>query len=168
MRFAEPHTAIRQTKPVADLLATRVYVEGFRYILADRRRTATLVLKAALGWCIGANWVLLPVLGNRVYQVSAPHLSASNGGLLAMSILICARGIGSFCGPLIASLFTQSSLKRMRLGVGCAFLVIALGFVGEGLANTISLTSVAAAIAHAGFRGCVGVLDDAAAVADGG
>ena len=149
MRFVELHVDTHGA-PLRDLFGMRMYLDGIRYILADKRRSATLGLKGALGCCIGANWVLLPVLGNGAYRFTFPHLPPYSGGLLAMSILVCARGCGSFFGPLVASLFTQSSTKRMRLTVGCALLVIAIGFGGEALAPNIAFTSIAAAIAHAG------------------
>src|SRR5580700_12137025 len=68
MRFAEPHTAHAPGLRARDLVDFSPVVEGIRYIRRDARLSTTLFVKMGLGF-MGANNVILPLLGARVFPV---------------------------------------------------------------------------------------------------
>ena len=101
MRFAEPHAtggALR-AKDLTEFSAIR---EGLHYVAQDRRLSTTIFVKAGLG-LLGANWVLLPILGERVFPIERAGLSQQDAAMLGMSVLMASRGLGAFAGPLAAA-----------------------------------------------------------------
>ena len=50
----------------ANWWTSRRSLEGVRYIRRDRRLLATVLLKGGIG-IMGANWVILPIMGERVF-----------------------------------------------------------------------------------------------------
>jgi Na+/melibiose symporter-like transporter len=66
MQFAEPHTAGLPTLRGRDLVDFSPILEGIRYIRADPQLFATVFVKGGIG-LLGANNVLLPVLGQSVF-----------------------------------------------------------------------------------------------------
>ena len=51
---------------------------------------------------MGANWVLLPLFGERVFQVHLAGFSARQSGMLGMSLLMACRGLGAILGPVLS------------------------------------------------------------------
>src|SRR5215472_2970405 len=85
MDFAEPHAEGRPPLHLRDLVDFQPVVEGFRYIRADRRIFATVFVKGGIG-LLGANNVLLPVLGQRVFPVHLAGIDGGRGATLGMSL----------------------------------------------------------------------------------
>src|SRR5262249_681085 len=106
MRFEEPHAEGMPPLCARDLLAFKPALEGFRYSRQARRLCATVFVKAG-GGLLGANNVLLPVLGERVFPVHPETLGQSRGALLGMSLLMGARGMGALIGPLAGGKWAQ-------------------------------------------------------------
>ena len=100
--------------------------EGVRYIRRDRRLLATVFLKAGVG-ILGANWVIFPIMGERIFPVHMAALDAARGALLGMSLLMTGRGIGALFGPIVASRWAGGSGARMRTGILVAFMAGAFG-----------------------------------------
>ena len=101
MRFDEPHAAGRPPLHVRELVEFTPVLEGIRYIRQEPRLFATVFVKGGIG-LLGANNVLLPILGERVFPVKLAGLDHSRAALLGMSMLMGARGVGAIIGPLIS------------------------------------------------------------------
>ena len=100
MNFAEPHAADRPPLRARELVEFTPILEGIRYIRRHPRLFATVFVKGGIG-LLGANNVLLPILGERVFPVKLAGLDHSRAALLGMSMLMGARGVGAIIGPLI-------------------------------------------------------------------
>jgi hypothetical protein len=149
MQFAEPHADGRAPLSARDLADFTPVLEGFRYIRWHPRLSATVFVKAG-GGLLGANNVLLPMLGERVFPFHAAGLGHSRGALLGMSMLMGARGAGALVGPLVSSRWAKNRDSRLRLGILIGFLVAAAGYVSLGLSASFALAMLAVAAAHGG------------------
>lgn len=149
LRYEEKHLIGQEPLSLKDLFNFSPVIEGWRYILQHERLKPILLIKGGVG-LIGANWVLLPVLGEGQFKLDGWGLSASQAGMLGMSTLMCARGLGSFIGPLLGSPLATMQLSRLRWGISLGFLIAAVGYLGLGLAPGLSLAAIAVVIGHAG------------------
>lgn len=148
MKFAEPHTALGPLK-LRELANFSPIREGVEYVWRDRRLRTTIFVKAGLG-LMGANWVLLPILGERVFPVHRAGFSPRQSGMLGMSVLMAARGFGAFVGPILAGRWAGGSLRRMRLGILFGFLFAGAGYVALSACDNIWPACAALAVAHGG------------------
>jgi len=121
MRFAEPHADGPTPFHIRELVDFSPVAAGIRYIRADRRLLATVLLKAGIG-IMGANWVIFPIMGERVFRVRVGSLDAAGSAALGMSLLMGARGVGAFLGPLSASRWAANRGSRMRAGILAGFI----------------------------------------------
>lgn len=149
MRFEEPH--VDQTAPLraGELLNITPMREGFEYIRRDPRLAATVLVKCGLGF-MGSNWVILPILGERVFPIGAPAGSGRADPSLAMSVLMGARGVGALLGPFLSSAWAGGKPARYRLGILLGYLAGAAGYVALGSAPNTWAAFTAVAFAHAG------------------
>ena len=150
MTFEEPHAANCGNFRAPDLLNFAPLAEGARYLRADKRRFATLFVKCGIG-ILGANNVLLPILGQRVFPAPFAGVDAGRAGLLGMSLLMGARGAGSLIGPVIAGKWVGDSHSRMGAGIVIGFLCAAAGYVLLGLSGTLALAAAMVVLGHAGL-----------------
>ena len=148
MSFAEPHAALAPLK-ARELADYSPIVEGVRYVWRDRRLRNTIFVKAGLG-LMGANWVLLPILGERIFPVHRAGFSARQSGMLGMSVLMAARGFGALTGPLLAGRWAGGMLRRMRLGILFGFIFSAAGYAALSGCNSIWLACASIMLAHGG------------------
>ncbi|MFB3778443.1 MAG: MFS transporter [Bryobacteraceae bacterium] len=149
MQVAERHLAGAPPMKVRELTDFSPVLEGLRYVTRDRRRLATLLTKAGLGLA-ATSWVLLPVLGERYFPVSAPGLDPTRAGMLGMSFLMGARGVGALLGPLIGGYWAQHSESRLRTGILIGFLANAAGYLVLGTAPSLEMAIAGVVISHAG------------------
>ena len=149
MRFAEPHAANLPPLRLRDLVDFSPVVEGIRYIRKDRRLFTTLFLKMGLGF-MGANNVILPLLGERVFPVRLPGLSAQRGAVLGMSLLLGARGTGALIGPLAGGAWAKGQHARLRSGILYGFIMAAVGYLAVGVAPSVWFAVAAVIVAHSG------------------
>jgi predicted MFS family arabinose efflux permease len=149
MSFAEPHAAGRPPLHARELVDFTPILEGVRYIRRDPRLFATVFVKGGIG-LLGANNVLLPILGERVFPVKLSGLDHSRAALLGMSMLMGARGIGAILGPLIGGRWAGESHSRLRTGILIGFLIAAAGYICLGTSTSLVIAICAVAAAHAG------------------
>ena len=142
MQFREPHLEGRSHLSWADILGLGPIVEGVRYVKDDARLAAMLFLKCGLG-LLGANLVLLPVIGEREF-------SADGAGVLGMSTLFMSRGVGAILGPFIGGRWAGSSQPRMRGGVLAGFVAAGVSYLLFSRAPSLAAASACVAAAHAG------------------
>jgi MFS family permease len=149
IRINEPHTSNTPPFRVRDLADFSPILEGVRYVRRDSRLLATLLVKAGLG-LMGAHWVILPVFGERVFPVALEGLGPRRAGMLGMSLLMGARGVGALIGPLVGGYWAGQRQTRMRLGIFFGFLSVAAGYIALGLAPTLGWAVATVILAHAG------------------
>ena len=149
MRFEEPHTEGKARMQIADLFNYRPILEGFRYIRADSRRMVTILVKSGLS-LMGTNWVILPLMGERMFPVQAPGMSPSEAGTLGMSVLMGSRGLGSMVGSLGGVWLCGTSLKRMRYLILGGYMAGGVGYLLLSQAGSLWAASLCLALAHAG------------------
>jgi len=149
MHFAEPHTAHAPGLCARDLVDFSPIVEGVRYIRRDARLSTTLFVKMGLGF-IGANNVILPLLGARVFPMRLSGLSPERGAMLGMSLLLGARGTGAIIGPFVSGAWAKGRHARFRTGILFGFLAAAVGYIALGAAPSAWWAVGAVILAHAG------------------
>src|SRR3954470_20738858 len=116
MCFEEPHTAELGPLRARDFVDFSPIVEGVRYVRADRRLFSTVFVKGGIG-LLGANNVLLPILGQRAFPMRLHGLDEARAATLGMSLLMGARGVGALIGPLVGGRLAGSRHSRLRIGI---------------------------------------------------
>jgi hypothetical protein len=149
MDFAEPHVAQQPPLRLRDLANFSPVVEGLRYVSGNVRLLATLLVKSGLG-LLGAHWVILPIFGERIFPVDVGDIDPQRAGMLGMSVLMGARGVGALLGPLIGGYWAGSQRSRLRLGILFGFVAITMGYTSLGMAQQIWWAIAAVILAHAG------------------
>jgi MFS family permease len=142
MRVRETHAENLPPFRLRDLFDFRPIWEGIQYVRSHAGRLSTLLVKAGMG-LTGAHWVLLPVIGERIFPIEG-------SGALSMSLLFSARGVGAFIGSFASGYWAKNDERRMRSGILAAFLMTAAAYAALGLAPSLVLACVCVAIGHAG------------------
>ncbi|HYO80722.1 MAG TPA: MFS transporter [Bryobacteraceae bacterium] len=153
MQVREPHVENIASFRVRDIFDFTPVLEGLRYVRRDPRLTATLFVKSGIGF-LGANWVLLPILGERVYPLHVAGMDPKSAGMLGMSMLMGCRGIGALAGPLVATRWSGNDERRFRIGITAGFVAAGLGYLTVGWSGTLLGACVGVALAHAGGSTC--------------
>lgn len=138
----EPHTEGQPKLRLREIINFKPLAEGFRYIRSDRRLFAALSAKAGLGF-LGANYVILTILGERVFPVN-------NSPALGMSLLMGARGLGALIGPAIGGYWAGGRHDRLRTGILYGFFAGAVGYMALSVAPNIFAAIACVTLAHAG------------------
>jgi predicted MFS family arabinose efflux permease len=149
MRFSEPHTAGLGPLRARELFDFSPVLEGARYIRSDPRLFATVFVKGGIG-LLGANNVLLPILGRSEFPVRLHGLDPARAATLGMSLLMGARGVGALLGPLVSGWWAGESHRRLRLGILAGFLFSAAGYFWLGGSGTLAMAALGVIVAHAG------------------
>jgi MFS family permease len=149
MRFSEPHLAEARTFRARELADFSPILEGIRYVRQDPRRLATLFVKTGISF-MGTNWVLLPIYGERLFPLYIGGLDPTAAGMLGMSALMGARGVGALLGPLAATTWTGSVERRYRVGIIFGFLLGTIGYLALSGAPGLWAAVLAVVVAHSG------------------
>ncbi len=149
MHFEEPHAAAFPKLQVRDLLDYSPLVEGLQYVRRDPRLFAMVLVKTGLAQ-MGVSWVLFTVMGQRVFPLHSPGIDPQRGGVLGMTMLMGARGIGALFGPLASARWAGHRESRLRLGILLGFLSVGLGYAMLGSAGSLAMASSWVVIAHCG------------------
>jgi hypothetical protein len=149
MRFTESHAEHLPPLHWRDLFDYSPIREGIRYVWRNANLRATIFVKAGLGF-MGANWVILPMFGERIFPVHYAGFNARDSGMLGMSLLMACRGVGAIVGPLIGGYWACGLVPRMRWGILYGFIAAGLGYISLGLAPNLPIAGIAVIAAHAG------------------
>ncbi|MBL8179152.1 MAG: MFS transporter [Bryobacterales bacterium] len=149
MHFREPHLDHLPPMRFADLFDFSPIAEGVRYVAQDRRLLATIFVKCGLGF-MAANWVLVTILGDRKFPTVLPGLDPKTAGIVGMSLLMGARGLGALIGPSVGTHIAGPNQTRMRAGIALGFFISSLGYIALGYAPTMPLACLSLIFAHAG------------------
>ncbi len=149
MKFSEPHAENRPALKARDLADFSPIQEGIRYVWRDPRLRTTILVKAGLG-LMGANWVLLPIFGERIFPIHRAGFNQRQAGMLGMSLLMACRGIGAIIGPVVSGYWAAGIKSRMRLGILFGYLAAAAGYLVLGHAPGLGMACAGIILAHAG------------------
>ncbi|HUQ93116.1 MAG TPA: MFS transporter [Bryobacteraceae bacterium] len=149
MRFTEPHLHDQPPLRFRDLLDFSPIAEGIRYVSGDRRLFVTMLAKCGLGF-VGANWVLVTLLGERKFPLAIGGMDPQSAGMLGMSVLMGCRGLGALIGPLIGTYLAGHSQPRLRWGIAIGFAASSTGYLLLGQMNHVLLACLMLLLAHAG------------------
>ena len=149
MKFAEPHMDNLPSLRARDLIDFSPIAEGVRYVRRDPKLLATIFVKGGIGM-MGANWVILPVLGERVFRVQIHGLSSEQAGALGMSTLLASRGFGAIGGSFLGGNFAGTDLARLRWITLAGFGMTAAGYIALGWAGSLTIAVLCLIVAHAG------------------
>ena len=149
MKFEEPHAESAAPLRASDLWDHSPILEGFRYVRGNRRLLATIFGKAG-ELMIGPSWVLFTVMGQRYYPLRWHGIDPQRGGMLGMSLLLGARGLGALVGPLVSARWAGHSQRRLRLGVLFGYLIVGVGYAALGASNTVWTACFWVILAHCG------------------
>lgn len=153
MNFAEPHAENLPALRARDLIDFSPIAEGIRYVRRDPKLLATIFVKGGVG-LMGSNWVILPVLGERVFRVQGHGLSASQAGALGMSTLLASRGLGAIAGSFLGGNFAGTNRDRLRWTILAGFAMIGAGYAALGVAGSMAAAVLTLIVAHAGGSAC--------------
>ncbi|HYP15208.1 MAG TPA: MFS transporter, partial [Bryobacteraceae bacterium] len=148
IHIPEPHLEHVAPFQARDLLGFEPIREGILYVGRDSRLLATMFVKAGMG-LMATNWILIPLLGEKVFPVRLGGM-AKEAGMLGMSLLFGARGLGALIGPFVAARWTGHDEPRFRQGIFWAFGVSCLGYVVVGFAPSLPVAIAGVFIAHSG------------------
>jgi hypothetical protein len=132
-----------------DLVDFSPVIDGVRYIRSDLRLFAAVFIKGGIG-LLGANNVLLPILGEREFAANIRGFPPERGAILGMSLLMGARGVGALLGPLISRKWAGDHESRLRTGIFFGFIFAALGYAVLGWSASLWLAVGCVVMAHAG------------------
>jgi MFS family permease len=149
MRFVESHADAASRHPDDQVAGWSSIHAGFRYITRDPKLVALVSLKGGVS-IVGTSWVLFPVMAERVFTVPVSGLSPARAGLIGMSLLMGARGLGALFGPLVASRWTGQREASLRLAVLYGFLLGGVGYLLLANAPNIWWAFVVIILAHSG------------------
>jgi predicted MFS family arabinose efflux permease len=126
---------------IENLLGLRDLAVGVRYMASHRRVRALLAVKASFGLTLGGVLVLLAYFGEKVFD---------QGNGAGIAVLFTARGLGSFAGPFAAFRVAGTDDRGLRRGIGLAFALLVVCYVGFALSPALGYAAVALAAANAG------------------
>ncbi|HWC00897.1 MAG TPA: MFS transporter, partial [Bryobacteraceae bacterium] len=149
MQFRESHLAAAPPLRGRDLADFSPVLEGVRYMRGNPRLFATVFVKAGLGF-MGANNVILPLLGERVFPVRLAGMEPHRGAMLGMSLLMGARGVGALLGPFVSGVWAGARQSRLRTGILAGFLMASAGYVAVGFCGSAAPAIAAVILAHCG------------------
>jgi len=153
MKFAEPHAENLPPLRARDLMDFSPIAEGIRYVRRHPKLLATIFVKGGVGLA-GSNWVILPVLGERVFRVQMHGMSAAKAGALGMSILLASRGVGAILGSLLGGNVAGTNRVLLRWTILAGFAMIGAGYVALGAAGSLFMAVLTLVVAHAGGSAC--------------
>jgi MFS family permease len=146
MVFKEPHTEGAKPLQPRELVDFSPIIEGIRYVRRDSRLLVTIFVKTGTA-ILGANWIILPLYGERMFRVGS---NAEAAGMLGMSLLYSSRGVGALIGPLMAGRWSGHDERRMRFGIVLAFVIAGVGYMIVSWAPVLWIACLAVALAHSG------------------
>jgi MFS family permease len=149
MHFAEPHAEAGGPLLIRELFDYSPVLDGFRYVRSQPTLLATVFAKAG-NLIIGPSWVLFTVMGQKYFPVRWHNIDPQRGAMLGMSMLLGARGLGAFIGPLFTAPWAGHQDRRLRSAILYGYIVIALGYVLIGKASNVWVACFWVAVAHCG------------------
>lgn len=127
---------------IAEATGATDIVEGARYLKANPRVMALLLVKS--GWGFGGGvLLLLTIFGKEIFPVG-------RDGSASIGLLYAARGFGALIGPVITRHITNNSPRSMRRTITFAFFVSAIFYLLFAQSPSLAVAMLCVIGAHAG------------------
>jgi MFS family permease len=110
------------------------FMDGLRYVAAHPTSAAILLVK--FGQSIGNVDGLLIIYATKLFVIG-------EGGTTSLSLMYAAFGFGAVIGPILLNRFNDGSVKIMRRLIIIGYVLITLGWVALGGANSLLLVCLA-------------------------
>jgi MFS family permease len=149
MNFHEAHVDRHGPLRLRDLFNYTPILDGFRYVRGDARLFATILVKGG-AMILGVNWVLFPIMGERIFTLAGHGLSHTRAAMFTMSLLMGSRGVGALLGPLLFTPWAGQDHVRLRNLILLGFVMGGIGYSLLGLAPGLALACLAVMFAHMG------------------
>jgi len=149
MRFEEPHVVSQARLRPSDLVDFSPVVEGVRYVRSKPGMLATVLVKAG-NLMIGPSWVLFTVMGHHEFALREPGLDPERAGMVGMSLLLGARGLGAFLGPVFTAPWAGHRERKLQLGIFFGYLMAAVGYSMIGFAPSVWVACSWIVLSHFG------------------
>jgi MFS family permease len=149
MRFQEPHVTSDSSLRASDLVDFWPIVEGVRYVRRKRGLMATVLVKAG-NLMIGPSWVLFTVMGHHEFALREPGLNPERAGMVGMSLLLGARGLGALLGPLLSAPWAGHRERRLQVGIFLGYVLAAAGYSMIGFAPSVWTACLWIIVGHCG------------------
>ena len=149
MTFEEPHTQAHAGFRLRDMFDFQPMWEGIRYIAGERHRRVLILAKGGVG-LLGSNYVILTLLGQRDFPLTWSGRSAAEAGMLGISALMAARGVGAILGPLASTSWCGTGKIRMKWMIAAGFAAVLAGYGALSQTRSYWPAFGAVALAHAG------------------
>jgi MFS family permease len=149
MHFEEPHAANLPPLSFRDLFDFKPMAEGVRYVSRDARIFVTMFVKAGLS-LMGTNWVLIPLMGERLFPVHVEGFRGPQAATMGMSIMLASRGVGAIVGAFGSTWIVGVSALRQRMAIIAGFLLGGAGYAILSRSPNIWVACTGLIIAHAG------------------
>lgn len=137
------HKTERATRlSLADATGVTDLIEGARYLSANPRVMALLLVKS--GWGLGGGvLLLLTIYGKQIFPVG-------RDGAASIGLLYAARGLGALIGPMIAGVITSGAPRTMRKAISVAFFVSAAFYLLFAHSPVLAVALICVIGAHSG------------------
>lgn len=136
----KPERAARLS--LADATGVTDLIEGARYLRANPRMMAALLVKS--GWGLGGGvLLLLTIYGKQIFPIG-------RDGSASIGLLYAARGLGALIGPMIAGVITSGAPRTMRKAISIAFFVSAAFYLLFAHSPVLAVALICVIGAHSG------------------
>lgn len=136
----KPERAARLS--LADAAGVTDLIEGARYLRANPRVMALLLVKS--GWGLGGGvLLLLTIYGKQIFPIG-------RDGAASIGLLYAARGLGALIGPMIAGVITSGAPRTMRQAISVAFFVSTAFYLLFAYAPVLGVALICVIGAHSG------------------
>ncbi|HSE38543.1 MAG TPA: MFS transporter [Blastocatellia bacterium] len=127
---------------LADATGVTDFVEGARYLRANLRVMALLLVKS--GWGLGGGvLLLLTIYGKQIFPVG-------RDGAASIGLLYAARGLGALVGPMIAGVISSGAPRTMRRAISVAFFLSMAFYLMFAYSPVLAVALLCVIGAHAG------------------
>lgn len=123
----------------------RTILDAVRYLTTHPSAAAGLFVKTGMGVTIFDTVMI--IYGTQIFVLG-------DKGITSVGIFWAAFGIGAIVGPLIANLFSDGTVRKLRRLIIIGFALIAFGWLFWGLAPSLELVSLAIFVRAMGGAVC--------------
>jgi MFS family permease len=142
MRWSPATKGRSERLSLAEATGVTDFIEGARYLRANPRVMALLLVKS--GWGLGGGvLLLLTVYGKQIFPIGRE-------GAASIGLLYAARGFGALVGPLIAGVITSGAPRTMRQAISVAFFVSTVFYLVFAHSPVLVVALVCVVGAHSG------------------
>jgi MFS family permease len=127
---------------LADATGVTDFIEGARYLKANPRVMALLLVKS--GWGLGGGvLLLLTIYGKQIFPIG-------RDGAASIGMMYAARGLGALVGPMIAGVITSGAPRTMRQAISVAFFLSMAFYLMFAYSPVLTVALLCVIGAHAG------------------